>query len=299
MNGFRTAPKIETDTVSRATLPAWDEWTTSGAWASTDNRTLPLSPGLLGDVLWLIRDPDVDTARLIRFISRDQSMAARVLRMANVAAYAPMIEVTSITQAVVRLGTESVRRALLAVCFASWAQPAGSQTGHVKAQVAHGVVTGTLARHVAVAAGVDADEAFAQGLLHDIGKLVMLRLRAEYVRKGGVLPSVSELGRVEEERHAEVGAMAMQLWGLPLILREPIRWHHDPLSAPTYPRAAAIIYIANTLSHRYEDEGGERTLELAADPAMIGLGLTETWLARTDARAIKLLENADGLVVNC
>lgn len=282
--------------MSQTTLAGWEEWTRSGEWASTDKRTLPLSPGLLGDILWLIREPDVDAARLIRFVSRDQSLAARILRLANVAAYAPMVEVSSINLAVVRLGTESVRRALLAVCFASWAQPAGSQTGQLRAQVAHGVTTGMLARHVASATSADGDEAFAQGLLHDIGKLFLLRLRPEFVRRGGILPSAEELARVDDEHHAEIGALAMQLWGLPLVLREPIRWHHDPLSAPTYPRAAAITYVANILSHRYADNN-ERTFELAADPAMIGLGLTETWLAQTDAKSARMLDNVDKLVL--
>ncbi|MEQ1758626.1 MAG: HDOD domain-containing protein [Vicinamibacterales bacterium] len=282
--------------MNQTSLPDWETWTTSGAWASSDTRTLPLSPGLLGEVLGLVRDPDVDALRLIKFISRDQAVAARVLRLANVAAFAPMIEVTSINTAVIRLGTEAVRRALLAVCFASWAQPHGATATQVKRQVAHAIACATLARHVAGSTMADGDEAFAQGLLHDIGKLFLLRLRAEYIRRGGKSPSDQELARVEAERHAEVGGLAMQLWGLPLALREPIRWHHDPLSAPTYPRAAAIIYVADALSHRYTEDG-ERTLELAADPAMTGLGLSDTWLARTDSQAPKLLEVADHLVL--
>lgn len=282
--------------MTRTTPADWEDWTTSGAWASTDTRTLPLSPGLLGDILWLIREPDVDARRLIRFISRDHSLASRILRLANVAAYAPMIEVASINQAVVRLGTESVRRALLAACFASWAQPAGAHAVRLKLLVAHAVATGTLARHIAGSCAADGDEAFAQGLLHDIGKLFLLRLQPEYVRQGGALPPDDELARVELEHHAEVGALAMQLWGLPPVLREPIRWHHDPLAASAHPRAAAIVYLANILSHRYAD-GGERRADLAADPAMTGLGLTEAWLAQTDAQATRLLEGAERLVV--
>jgi HD-like signal output (HDOD) protein len=282
--------------VNRAALADWETWTTSGAWAGGDTRTLPISPGLLGDVLWLLREQDVDAKRLIAFIAKDQALAARVLRLANVAAYAPMVEVTSINMAVVRLGTESVRRALLAVCFASWAQPLGGGPDGVRQQVSHAVLTGTLARHVASGVALDGDEAFAQGLLHDIGKLFLAKLRADYVRKGGTLPSPDELARVERERHPEVGALAMQLWGLPLALREPIRWHHDPLSAPTLPRAAAVVYVANVLSHRYAHDG-ERTLDFAADPAMVGLGLGEAWLARTDAQATRLLEGADRITV--
>lgn len=159
-------------------------------------------------------------------------------------------------------------------------------------------MVGTLARHIATSTAEDGDEAFAQGLLHDIGKLFLLRLRVDYIRKGGLLPSRDEQLRVEEERHAEVGGLAMQLWGIPLALREPIRWHHDPLSAPTHPRAAARIYVANLLAHRYA-EAGERTLDIVMDPAMTGLGLTETWLAQTDAQSGKILDNADKLFAHC
>ncbi len=279
-------------------LPNWEEWTTSGAWAATDTRTLPLSPGLLGEALALVRDADVDVARLIRFASRDQAVAAKVLRMANVAAFAPMVEVTSINQAIVRLGTASVRNALLAVCFASWAQPAGAHAKSLKALVAHGIIVGTLARHVATAAATDADESFAQGLLHDIGKLFLWRLRADYVRLGGTLPLEDELVEVERARHPVVGALGMQLWGLPLVLREPIEWHHAPLDAPTHPRATAVIYVANALAHRYA-ESGEHSLEFAADPAMVGLGLGEHWLEQTDGRAARLLESADRIIEHC
>lgn len=282
--------------MSRTALADWETWTTSGAWAESDTRTLPLSPGLLGDVLWLLREQDVEAKRLIAFIAKDQALAARILRLANVAAYAPMVEVTSINMAVVRLGTEAVRRALLAVCFASWAHPLGGGTGGVQRHVSHAVLTGTLARHVATASSADGDEAFAQGLLHDIGKLFLTRLRADYVRRGGALPSREEFERIERERHPEVGALAMQLWGLPLVLREPIRWHHDPLSAPTHPRAAAIVYVANALSHRYAEEE-ERSLALASEPAMVGLGLSEAWLAQTDAQSARLLDGAERITV--
>src|SRR5690606_24012693 len=86
---------------------------------------------------------------------------------------------------------------------------------------------------------------------HDIGKLFILKLRSEYVRVGGRRPSTQDVDAVIETCHADMGGVALQLWGLPAAVREPIRWHHDPLAAPDFQQAAAITYAADRLSHRY------------------------------------------------
>ena len=80
---------------------------------------------------------------------------------------------------------------------------------------------------------------------------------------GSMRAGETPAGKMPPDKSPEIGALAMQLWGLPPVLREPIRWHHDPLAAPTYPREAAIVYVANLLSHRYASTEA-RTPELAA-----------------------------------
>lgn len=300
-------PRSVTD--GRLSPPArsWTEWATSGAWASRPGRALPMSPGMLGDALNLLHDPDADARALTGLVSRDPAVAARVLRLANVASSAPLTEVTSIEQAVVRLGTTTVRHAILAVCFAEWAQPSG--TTQALDEVRHAVTTAFLARYVAEQVCLDGDVAFAQGLLHDIGRLVLLRLRTEFVRRGGDAPSADEVIEVVRDQHAHVGGLAMQLWGLPELLREAVRWHHDPLSAPDHPRAAAVIYVANRLSHRYQDEfAGSTPPEpthvsialppLEDDAVFLALGLTADWLAQCDRQAPHLLQPVDQVVVH-
>jgi len=279
-------------------LPAtFTEWALSGAWLTPDTRALPLTPGLLGDVLALTLDADVDGRKLTRVVTRDQVLAARVLRLANVAASAPLREVTAIDQAVVRLGTSAVRRAVLSVCFASWAQPSDVYGSRARAHVEHAVGTAYLARVVALRTGGRPDEAFAHGLLHDIGKLFLLKLRTQWDRVGGAPVSDAEVDAIVATHHAEAGGLAMQFWGLPVALREPVRWHHDPLAAPDHARAAAVTYTANRLAHRYgfgcdpdQDEA------LASDPVLMSLGVGQPWLDDMDRQAPLISEAAQHVV---
>lgn len=277
-------------------MPTWADWVASRAWLTEQGGTLPLHPGLLGDVLSLALDDDVESKRLIRIVAREQVLAARVLRLANVAATAPLGEVTSVHQAVMRLGTRKVRRAVLAVCFASWAQPS-VYGGRGRDHIEHAVGTASLARLVAHESGMNPDEAFTHALLHDIGKLFLLKLQSEFVRRGGDAPDDEEVQRVTVAEHAGVGGVALQFWGLPVSIREPVQWHHLPLDAPTCARASAVTYVANRLGHRYgfgcEAEPDDTLLE---DPMYVALGLSDAWLADVDRQATLLIEATQELV---
>ena len=270
--------------------PSWERWITSGAWLATDGQNLPLMPGLMRDALALGLDPDVTPQALIKRISTEQQLAARVLQLANLAANAPLRAVTSIDEAVVRLGTRAVQRALMSACMESWAQP-NIYGAEGRALMTHALGTACMAGLVAEAADTDSDEAFAYGLLHDVGKLFLLKLRSDYTRRHRTAPSRPEFDQTVAAHHAEVGEMAMHRWGLPAALREPIRFHHAPLEAPTFGNEASVAYVANRLSHRY-GFGCPATPEepLTEDPICTATGVTEDWLAEVDGKAESLFE---------
>jgi HD-like signal output (HDOD) protein len=269
---------------------SWERWVTSGAWLATDGQNLPLMPGLMRDALALGLAPDVTPQALIKRISAEQQLAARVLQLANLAANAPLRAVTSIDEAVVRLGTRAVQRALMSACMESWAQP-NIYGAEGRALMSHALGTGCMAALVAEAVNADPDEAFAYGLLHDVGKLFLLKLRSDFARRRGAAPSRDEFDRTVTARHAEIGEMAMHRWGLPAALGEPIRFHHAPLQAPTYGTEATIAYVANRLSHRY---GFGCTAipdaSLTEDSICASSGVTDRWLAEMDGKAESIFE---------
>jgi len=87
----------------------------------------------------------------------------------------------------------------------------------------------------------------------------------------------------------------MHLWGLPIAIREPIRFHHAPAEAATYKTEAAVAYVANRLSHRYGlgcEAKSENTEEsFIDDPVCASLRISEAWLAEMDKTAKPLFQN--------
>jgi hypothetical protein len=86
------------------------------------------------------------------------------------------------------------------------------------------VGTASLGQAARRASRLTADDSFVNGLLHDVGKLFLLKLRRA---RGGGPPSPAEFEAVATAEHADVGATALQLWGAARVVRVAVRWHHD------------------------------------------------------------------------
>ena len=273
--------------------PTWGGWVDSGDWAkSSPTGTLTL-PANASEIMILALDPDVSVTQLARVTSRDQVLAARMLRLANSAYCAPLQEITTISEAVVRLGTASVRNVVLATCMASRLQSGNTYGTQGRGLAAHGIGTAFLAQVIARVAVVNQEEAFLYGLVHDIGKLLVLQLSKEYVRGGGKAPSEEEVVQMIDARHAEFGGRVLREWRLPPVIEEPVVYHHRPEESPSHTLEASVCYLANRLSHRY-GFGCEASPDVPVldDPVAQKLGLSETWLADLDPRAPELFKNA-------
>jgi len=279
------------------TFATWSEWVESGEWVDNSDTAMPMLPALATDVMSLAIDPEVSVARIGRVIAKDQVLATRVLRLANSAYCAPLQEVTTVNDAIVRMGTGPVRNVVLAVCFTSRLQGANVYGPQGRELMDHAIGTAYLARLVAEKLGDDADEAFMCGLLHDMGKLMLLKLARDFIKFGVPTPSAQEIETVCLERHAEIGARLLRQWQLPEALEAPVRYHHDPAASQTHSREAAVTYMANRLSHRYGFGClAEEDVKLVDDPICTRLGLDEKWQADIDRRAPGLFQVAKQIV---
>lgn len=266
---------------------SWDEWIDSRQWRGARDVALPMLPAFIHDVLPLLLETDLSVVRVAHVIAKEQVLATRVLRLANSAYCAPLQEVTTLNDAIVRMGTAAVRNVAFAACFAARLQAGDAYGPQSRALGDHAIGTAYLARLVAERAGTDPEEAFVHGLLHDIGKLLLLKLQRDFVEAGGRLPSPSDLAWCVRDRHAALGAEVLRLWNLPLGIQQPVEFHHEPAGAdPDFRRDAAVVYVANRLSHRY-GFGCEwdSTIDPTADPLAATLDLTPDWLADIDRRA--------------
>src|SRR5262249_52273980 len=133
--------------------------------------------------------------------------------------------------------------------------------------------------------GGDSATAFAAGLLHDVGKLVLgLRLGASYWALLDEAAAQSrEASSVELEafgcHHATVGGWLLQLWQLPPALVDPVALHHDPLCSEFGLDVPASVAVADRLVNATDAKSGVVRDDVLAEVRAFCPGLpgTDDW----------------------
>jgi putative nucleotidyltransferase with HDIG domain len=205
--------------------------------------SLPVLPPLADELVSMAISSDGGFERVLAVVEQDPVLAAIVLRMVNSAAFALSAEVTELSRAVVLLGAAHVRSLALAA-----AMSALSAAPDADERFAHSFSTACAARLIAVAGRVTWEEtAFAAGILHDIGELVVVALDAEPLEDG-----LYATARIAVERqtlgtdHAELGAALARRWSIPEVLCAPIEGHHGEIphmALPVQPTGEALTAV--------------------------------------------------------
>jgi putative nucleotidyltransferase with HDIG domain len=216
---------------------------------------LPTISAVVAEVNRIVADPESSAADLGDIISRDQSLTARLLRLANSAIFARRGGVSKITDAIVALGFTRVRSAVLA-CAVRDALDVQADPPLVQAIWRHALVTACTARRISEVTGLrDPEEVFVAGLLHDVGRLAFLMICPEPYRGclGSVTPSRS-LYDVEKETlgitHAELGSRLLMRWNLPLSITIAAAGHHQPERGHEHSLLMSLVSVSNEAANR-------------------------------------------------
>jgi len=238
---------------------------------------MPALPDTATRAMALADNPGVDFAALVRLIEGDVAIATGLLRMANSAFYGGGTPATKLLQALVRLGRFQCKNLIVSICMKSliW-EMVGDEMVQCEALWHHGYVTGSLCHRINRDFRLMLDGAeFSAGLLHDLGRILLLLADPECFALAGGLDFREEPGLLLRERaaigidHCALGAWFGEHSKLPDSLIEAMRFHHDPGSAEPSNRLLDLVgaadHMANHLQRgeEVEDYDPEENLGLA------------------------------------
>jgi diguanylate cyclase (GGDEF)-like protein len=217
--------------------------------------SLPAVPVVAANVLALSRDPDVDFSRLEQMLSADPALVAKLLRMSNSAYFGSFRKVTSIKEAVVRMGLKVTRMTALGFCLEADIGPRVPESFEIERFWRHALTTAVGARAVAERIWpTKRDDAFAAGILQDIGMVALqcaLPVQYAQVFESRRLHPTTRIEEIEQRvlgfTHARVGAELLRKWGIPEEVYGPVRLHHDPDLGPALGAGLDIIQMARVL----------------------------------------------------
>lgn len=224
---------------------------------------LPVLPDMIMHLLTVIENDNSTFNDLVRVVITDQLLVSRILRVANSPLYAAGERIDSIHMAIARMGMQSIVNIATAFRLTSLSIP-GVPEKKLHAILDDAIKTAFLAAGLARNCRVDPEEAFLGGLLHDLGKTVML--------------SLAQLNSVDAalqddfiaEHHAEIGALVAGKWNYPESIQNVILHHHNCRYSGSIDKVVAVVQLAgNIIEHGPEHDEPEIRAELNLQPADI------------------------------
>jgi putative nucleotidyltransferase with HDIG domain len=257
-----------------------------------DKLDLPMLPEVAGQVVRLTNDDTVDARKLAELVTRDQSLAGNLLRLVNSPLYAPSSPIVSLQQAVARLGLKKIREIALIISCESKVFTVPGHEPWVRQQFRHALAAGAFAQEIARSRRWNVEEGFLCGLLHDVGRPVLLQVLVDLHKTCGFRFQAAAADAAIAKLHTGIGSQLVKQWALPARLSETIQYHHDPLAAPSAAQTAIMTNLADDLSHYAFGSAlpGSREVDEAAlrvHPMLAHLNLypeeLEALLAKRDA----------------
>lgn len=222
-------------------------------------KDLPPLPSLVSSALNMLSDTETPLEKIEEVIGQDQALVTNLIKVGNSALYGGLQKVTTLRQVLTRLGLKTTRNLILAASTRGYFL--NNQKGmRVWGQSLwqHSVESGMAARRLAEAIHFpDPEEVFIGGLVHDIGKLILLMLYPDPFKKILKLKKVQRLDSKTAETqvigydHEQVGLLLMERWNMPECAKACAEFHHRYDQAAEHSVAVAIVAYADHLSRQY------------------------------------------------
>ena len=235
---------------------------------------IPTLPNIVIEVNKLLQDYDTSIKKLGKLIEKDQAMVTKILRLVNSAFYGFRSKIRNIPHAVIVLGFNTIRNAVVSVSIIK-AFPGEKALGGLKITDfwEHSIGVAVTSRYLAEQTRLDSpDDCFVVGLLHDIGKVVLAQHFTESF--GLVWKSVKEggLSFFEAEQkllpvnHARIGGHLAKKWQFPVSLIDTITYHHAIRKSVANLNQLIIVHTADNIVNICKVDSGITPVFSSMDP---------------------------------
>lgn len=271
---------------------------------------LPTLPTVVYELSQAINNPMSSTKTVEKLMEKDQSMTAKVLRLANSAYYAIPGGVTTLSRAIGFLGFDTVNQLVLSASIMKSLKVKGPSKFDLNQFWVHAMgvamASESIAKHLKLRTPADV---FTAGLVHDIGKIALCIIDAESVAKSSTLAVESNLSYFEAEMklgaplHTQIGQLLAKKWNLPLGIQYSILYHHQLDVArragctADINKTVDIVSLANTLINNMHFGNSGHNKEQEPWPELLDrLAIKKEEMPAVMEAIKKNLESAEGFL---
>jgi HD-like signal output (HDOD) protein len=251
--------------------------------AAAGQRAAAKIPAVYAEVIKALETPEVTSKQVGKIIGRNKALTAEVLRLAGSSYPGLPRKITRPAEAVESLGMEAVKVLVMALRYL--AEQSQVRPGYLSVDDLwqHSTRVAQIARDLVLFETKDralAAEAFAAGLIHDFGKVVLATNFEDLYGRVHSLARNHPVALWDAERemfganHGEIGGCLVGMWNLPASIVEAVALHHEPAAgAQQELTPLAAVHIANVLQHQLSQTDQRRVAPVVDTAFLNGLGL--------------------------
>jgi HD-like signal output (HDOD) protein len=210
--------------------------------------TVPTVPSVLKQLSTIIENPKISLNEISHFVSKDPALTTKILQMVNSALYGFPGRISSVNHAVMLLGLNVVKGLLLSVSVFEIMHKA------MMGLREHSIGVAIASKVIAQKKGLkEPEEVFVAGLLHDVGKVILILMYPEEYDRAVKESEASSIAIFDAERnhfsetHAAVAGWLSEKWHFPRKLCDSLANHHRPQVSTLAPLETSIVHMADIL----------------------------------------------------
>jgi putative nucleotidyltransferase with HDIG domain len=209
-------------------------------------ESIPPLPIVVQELLRLMSDVNVDLKTIIMTLKKDQGLTAKVLKLVNSPFFGLKQEITSIDRGVVLLGIRTIKSLIMALTTQDFYKKNFAVYGQNGTDLwIHGFATARFCETISsiLPTKLDKDALYLSGLMHDIGKTVLVDFLVQKVE------TYEDETKQVNINHMEVGAIVLKKWGVAEFITESVRNHHF-ITEDYFSNA---VYYSNLIANNMEE----------------------------------------------
>ena len=283
---LKQKPAVKSETIADAFLALKDG----------ENCDLPMLPEVAAQLLTLTNDVDCNASDIVTLIKRDQSLTSHLLRTANSVRYNTGVAVSSVQQAVARLGLLAVREIVVLISCKCRVFDVPEFESHVRRSFRHSLTTAAFSQEIARTRRVNVEEAFLAGLLHDVGRPVLFQALVDRRKTHGLTATDNEVLIAANEHRIPLAARLIKRWEMSERIVETVLHQSTPLDAPSCQMQAATLNLAIHLSNLALNPATAESTETEPHPMLEALSIYPEQFAKITQNRNQILEWVDSTI---
>lgn len=256
-----------------------------------DSRvSIPTIPLTLMKINHICASPDGSAREASEAIAKDPAIAAKILRLVNSSFYALRNPVGDISLACSILGLRVIKNLVLQATVLESFRTGPELEDFEPAELwdhsfKTGIAAQRLVEHSKIDFGLSKEEAYTCGLVHDVGKMILLQdqpdefIDALRLSKQRSIPIAKAEAELFGFSHAHVGGLLAERWKLSPALQKAITYHHSPGANPEDWVMGFLVAAANSIAHKAGGPTKSWIGDVLDDDALATLSIDDATMA--------------------